>query len=47
MAAAAGEDPYGAVSVRIAYFARAEVVGPGPGLGFSSRGRGSSRCWSG
>jgi 16S rRNA (adenine1518-N6/adenine1519-N6)-dimethyltransferase len=34
MAAAAGEDPYGAVSVRIAYFSRAEVVGRVPAAVF-------------
>ena len=33
MAAGDGEDAYGAVSVRIAYFARAEVVGRVPGVG--------------
>ena len=39
MAAAAGEDPYGAVSVRIAYFARAEVVGRVPASVFIPRPR--------
>jgi 16S rRNA (adenine1518-N6/adenine1519-N6)-dimethyltransferase len=39
MAAAAGEDPYGAVSVRIAYFARAEVVGRVPAAVFIPRPR--------
>ena len=39
MAAAAGEDPYGAVSVRIAYFARAEVVGRVPASVFVPRPR--------
>ena len=37
--AAAGEDPYGAVSVRIAYFARAEVVGRVPASVFMPRPR--------
>jgi 16S rRNA (adenine1518-N6/adenine1519-N6)-dimethyltransferase len=39
MAAAAGEDPYGAVSVRVAYFARAEVVGRVPASVFLPRPR--------
>src|SRR5580698_9718979 len=39
MAAAAGEDPYGAVSVRIAYFARAQVVGRVPAAVFIPRPR--------
>ncbi len=39
MAAAAGEDAYGAVSVRIAYFARAEVVGRVPASVFIPRPR--------
>ncbi len=39
MAAAAGQDPYGAVSVRIAYFARAEVVGRVPASVFIPRPR--------
>ena len=39
MAAAAGEDAYGAVSVRIAYFARAEVVGRVPASVFMPRPR--------
>ncbi len=39
MAAAAGEKPYGAVSVRIAYFARAEVVGRVPASVFIPRPR--------
>ena len=39
MAAAAGEDPYGAVSVRIAYFARASVVGRVPAAVFIPRPR--------
>jgi 16S rRNA (adenine1518-N6/adenine1519-N6)-dimethyltransferase len=37
MAAAAGEPAYGAVSVRIAYFARAEVVGRVPATVFVPR----------
>jgi len=39
MAAAAGEDAYGAVSVRVAYFARAEVVGRVPASVFIPRPR--------
>ncbi len=39
MAAGAGEDAYGAVSVRIAYFARAEVVGRVPASVFIPRPR--------
>jgi 16S rRNA (adenine1518-N6/adenine1519-N6)-dimethyltransferase len=39
MAAAAGEDAYGAVSVRIAYFARAEVVGRVPASVFIPKPR--------
>ena len=39
MAAGAGEDAYGAVSVRIAYFARAEVVGRVPASVFVPRPR--------
>jgi 16S rRNA (adenine1518-N6/adenine1519-N6)-dimethyltransferase len=39
MAATAGEDAYGAVSVRIAYFARAEVVGRVPASVFIPRPR--------
>ncbi len=39
MAASAGEDAYGAVSVRIAYFARAEVVGRVPAAVFIPRPR--------
>jgi 16S rRNA (adenine1518-N6/adenine1519-N6)-dimethyltransferase len=39
MAASAGEDAYGAVSVRIAYFARAEVVGRVPASVFIPRPR--------
>ena len=39
MAAAAGDDAYGAVSVRIAYFARAEVVGRVPPSVFIPRPR--------
>ncbi len=39
MAAAAGEDPYGAVSVRIAYFAHAAVVGRVPASVFIPRPR--------
>jgi len=39
MAAAAGDDAYGAVSVRIAYFARAEVVGRVPASVFIPRPR--------
>ena len=39
MAAAAGEDAYGAVSVRIAYFARAAVVGRVPASVFIPRPR--------
>jgi 16S rRNA (adenine1518-N6/adenine1519-N6)-dimethyltransferase len=39
MAAAAGEPAYGAVSVRIAYFARAEVVGRMPASVFIPRPR--------
>jgi 16S rRNA (adenine1518-N6/adenine1519-N6)-dimethyltransferase len=39
MAAAAGEPAYGAVSVRIAYFARAEVVGRVPASVFVPRPR--------
>ena len=39
MAAAPGEDAYGAVSVRIAYFARAEVVGRVPASVFVPRPR--------
>ena len=39
MAAAAGEEAYGAVSVRIAYFARAEVVGRVPASVFIPRPR--------
>jgi len=39
MAAAAGEKAYGAVSVRIAYFARAEVVGRVPASVFVPRPR--------
>ena len=39
MAAAAGDDAYGAVSVRIAYFARAEVVGRVPPSVFVPRPR--------
>jgi 16S rRNA (adenine1518-N6/adenine1519-N6)-dimethyltransferase len=39
MAAAAGEDAYGAVSVRIAYFARASVVGRVPAAVFIPRPR--------
>ena len=39
MAARAGEDAYGAVSVRIAYFARAEVVGRVPASVFIPRPR--------
>jgi 16S rRNA (adenine1518-N6/adenine1519-N6)-dimethyltransferase len=39
MAAAAGDDAYGAVSVRIAYFARAEIVGRVPASVFIPRPR--------
>ena len=39
MAAGAGEDAYGAVSVRIAYFARAELVGRVPASVFVPRPR--------
>ena len=39
MAAGAGDDAYGAVSVRIAYFARAEVVGRVPASVFIPRPR--------
>jgi len=39
MAAAAGDDAYGAVSVRVAYFARAEVVGRVPASVFVPRPR--------
>ncbi len=39
MAASAGDDAYGAVSVRIAYFARAEVVGRVPASVFIPRPR--------
>ena len=39
MAAGAGEDAYGSVSVRIAYFARAEVVGRVPASVFIPRPR--------
>ena len=39
MAASAGDDAYGAVSVRIAYFARAEVVGRVPASVFVPRPR--------
>jgi 16S rRNA (adenine1518-N6/adenine1519-N6)-dimethyltransferase len=39
MAAAAGESGYGAVSVRVAYFARAEVVGRVPASVFIPRPR--------
>jgi 16S rRNA (adenine1518-N6/adenine1519-N6)-dimethyltransferase len=39
MAASAGEDAYGAVSVRIAYFARTEVVGRVPASVFIPRPR--------
>jgi len=39
MAASAGEEAYGAVSVRIAYFARAEVVGRVPAAVFIPRPR--------
>ena len=39
MAAAVGDDGYGAVSVRIAYFARAEVVGRVPASVFIPRPR--------
>jgi len=39
MAAAAGDDAYGAVSVRVAYFARAEVVGRVPASVFIPRPR--------
>ena len=39
MAAAAGEEAYGAVSVRIAYFARAQVVGRVPASVFIPRPR--------
>jgi 16S rRNA (adenine1518-N6/adenine1519-N6)-dimethyltransferase len=39
MAAAVGDDAYGAVSVRIAYFARAEVVGRVPASVFVPRPR--------
>jgi 16S rRNA (adenine1518-N6/adenine1519-N6)-dimethyltransferase len=39
MAAAAGDEAYGAVSVRIAYFARAEVVGRVPASVFIPRPR--------
>ena len=39
MAAGAGQDAYGAVSVRIAYFARAEVVGRVPASVFIPRPR--------
>ena len=39
MAASAGEEAYGAVSVRIAYFARAEVVGRVPASVFIPRPR--------
>jgi len=39
MAAAAGDESYGAVSVRIAYFARAEVVGRVPASVFIPRPR--------
>jgi 16S rRNA (adenine1518-N6/adenine1519-N6)-dimethyltransferase len=39
MAAAAGDDAYGAVSVRIAYFARAELVGRVPASVFVPRPR--------
>jgi len=44
MAAAAGEEAYGAVSVRIAYFARAQVVGRVPASVFIPD-HGSSRSW--
>ena len=39
MAAGAGEDAYGSVSVRIAYFARAEVIGRVPASVFIPRPR--------
>jgi 16S rRNA (adenine1518-N6/adenine1519-N6)-dimethyltransferase len=39
MAAAVGDDAYGAVSVRVAYFARAEVVGRVPASVFIPRPR--------
>jgi 16S rRNA (adenine1518-N6/adenine1519-N6)-dimethyltransferase len=39
MAAGAGEDAYGAVSVRIAYFARAEVIGRVPASVFIPKPR--------
>jgi 16S rRNA (adenine1518-N6/adenine1519-N6)-dimethyltransferase len=39
LAASAGEDAYGAVSVRVAYFARAEVVGRVPASVFIPRPR--------
>jgi 16S rRNA (adenine1518-N6/adenine1519-N6)-dimethyltransferase len=39
MAAAVGDDGYGAVSVRVAYFARAEVVGRVPASVFIPRPR--------
>ena len=46
MAAGAGEPGYGAVSVRVAYFAHAEVVGRVPASVFIPR-PGSSRSWCG
>ena len=46
LAAGAGDEAYGAVSVKVAYWATAAVVGTGAGQPSSSPGPRSSRSWS-
>ena len=47
LAAAPRLDAYGAVSVKVAYWATAAVVGLVPAVGVPARARTSSRRWSG